>query len=344
MLSEDPAHYDYDLPPDRIAQTPLEPRDRARLLLLDRVTGALDDSVLCDLPTRLRSGDCLVLNDTRVSACRCAGVIGSRPVEILIVRRAERSPTEWEIDAMVNPGKKFKTGARVDLGGITGEVQSVSDIGRRILLRSPGRPIRDVLQEKGQLPFPPYITNPAIPPGRYQTCFARFEGSVAAPTAGLHFTPDLFSRLTAAGIRHAFLTLHVGPGTFRPVTSEALRLGRLHPEPYRLDAAAAEQIRETRVTGGRVIAVGTTVCRTLEWIHGRFGDIRASEGETDLFLRPGYTFRAVDGLLTNFHLPRTSLLMLVSALAGRSAIQRAYDHAIRVGYRFYSFGDAMLIL
>lgn len=301
-------------------------------------------------------------------------------MELLIVHRKELSDTEWEIDAMVYPGKRFKIGAQLDLSlsqsvapslpglprhssrpwksedpnigaappALMAEVLSVSDIGRRIRLRSIRGPVRDILQTSGHVPFPPYITNPHIHPDRYQTCFARpagrSEGSVAAPTAGLHFTPELLRQLETADIRTVFLTLQVGPGTFRPVTSREMETGRLHPEPYRLDEATARMIEETRAAGRRVIGVGTTVCRTLEWIAAKYGHIRADEGETDLFIRENFSFRAVDALLTNFHLPRTSLLMLVSAFAGREFTLDAYRHAVQSRYRFYSFGDAMLIL
>lgn len=249
---------------------------------------------------------------------------------------------------MVYPGKRFRIGAEIVLESVpvTGAVVSVSDIGRRIRLQAAGAaPLIDLLRAEGRVPMPPYITNPDIPPDRYQTCFAKEEGSTAAPTAGLHFTPELFRRLDAAGIRTAFLTLHVGPGTFRPVTEREIESGRLHPEPYRLTTEAAAEINRARAAGRKVVAVGTTVCRTLEHIARTCGDIRADTGVTDLFIREGGApFRAVDALLTNFHLPGTSLLMLICAFAGRNLILDAYGEAIRKKFRFYSFGDAMLIL
>lgn len=317
-------------------------------MVLRRPESTLTESTIDTLPEFLSRGDCLVLNDTRVAACKFKGRIGDREIELLVVSRDEKSETEWEVDAMVYPGKRFKAGSRIDLGAgdLRAEVISVSDVGRRIRFTSAaaGRPLRDILKPMGIVPMPPYITNPDISPDRYQTCFSKEEGSAAAPTAGLHFTPDLIHRLEGAGIRTAYLTLHVGPGTFRPVTEREISAGKLHPEPYWLDASAAGLIARTRAEGRRVVAVGTTVCRTIEHIAGKFGEVRADRGVTDLFIQEGYSFRAVDALLTNFHLPRTSLLMLVCALAGRPAVLRAYREAIEKKYRFYSFGDAMLIL
>lgn len=340
------------MPEERIAQAARADRDAARLMVLHREGRRLTESVVSDLPALLRSGDCLVLNDTRVSPCRFQARIGGiSGGEILAVRREFLSETECEFDAMVYPGKRFKVGVKVSLlsfssneSGVEGEVLAVTEIGRLIRLRSAAGPILPAIQAMGRVPFPPYITNADIPPDRYQTCFAKDEGSTAAPTAGLHFTPDLFRRLAASGVRVVFLTLHVGPGTFRPVTSRELVAGRLHPEPYFLSEEAAEEIRRAKSTGGRLIAVGTTVCRTLEHVAAKFGEVRADSGVTGLFIREGFSFRAVDGLLTNFHLPKTSLLMLVSALAGREWLMEAYREAVRRKFNFYSFGDAMLIL
>lgn len=315
--------------------------------MVRRPDGALTESTISGLPEFLTPGDCLVFNDTRVAACKFRARIGARDVEVLMVQKKEVSAAEWEIDAMVYPGKRFKKGSQINFGvpKIGAVVLSVSEIGRRIRLKSnDGRPLGEILQPIGLVPLPPYITNLSIPLERYQTCFAREAGSTAAPTAGLHFTPELLGRLAAAKIRTAFLTLHVGPGTFRPVTSREIESGRLHPEPYGLGEEAAQEIRRARAEGRRVVAVGTTACRTLEHIAAKFGEIRADFGTTDLFIHEGFSFRAVDALLTNFHLPRTSLLMLVCALGSHSLLMRAYQEAIQKKFRFYSFGDAMLIL
>ena len=336
------------MPQERIAQVPKKDRGAARLMVVDRSAGGFFEAGFGDLPRMLRRGDCLVLNDSRVSPCRLRGRIGGREVEVLIVHHKEISPDETEVDAMVYPGQQFKTGSRIFItpreAECTGEVISISEIGRILRLRSSVTPFGDLLHRFGSVPLPPYITNPAIPPDRYQTCFADPEGSAAAPTAGLHFTPEMFRRLAEADIRSAFLTLHVGPGTFRPITPKDIELGRLHSEPYALGGEAAEQIRQTRAAQGRVVAVGTTACRTLEHVHSKFGDIRSDHGATDLFIRAGHPFRAVDALLTNFHFPKTSLLMLVCAFAGREIVMEAYRDAIRRKFDFYSFGDAMLIL
>ncbi len=341
------SNYDYDLPEDRIAQEGVEPRDSARLMVLDRKHQSTAISTVRQIPEFLRRGDCLVLNDTRVGRCRLRGRIGERSVEILTVRWEESSAQEWRVDAMVYPGKRFSPGVRVDLGPeLSAWVEGMSDIGRWIIFNSSdGRtPIRDILDRIGEVALPPYVTNRAIAPDRYQTCYARQSGSVAAPTAGLHFTPELFNRLTQTGISSAFLTLHVGPGTFRPVTARQMETGELHPEWYCLPEGAASAIKAARDRGGRIVVVGTTVCRTLEWIQSRRGGVEADSGMTNLFIRDGFEFRVTDSLLTNFHLPRTSLLMLVCALAGREFVLDAYQRAIEEKFRFYSFGDAMLIL
>jgi len=325
----------------------------ARLLVLRRSDGVILHSSIDRLPEWLNPGDCLVMNDTKVARCRVSGVTPvSRAAEFMAVTTLCRTPDVWEMDAMVCPGRRFRPGSQVRIGGapdaaaLVVDVLATTEIGRRLRVSAAegAGPLDEVIETMAEVPLPPYIHNSSIPSERYQTCFAREAGSVAAPTAGLHFTPELFARLSRAGIGTAFLTLHVGPGTFRPVTRRELDAGRLHPEVYRLPSEAAASVTCARAAGRRVVAVGTTVCRTLEHIAAKFGEVRADAGATDLFIREGFSFRAVDALLTNFHLPRTSLLMLVCALAGRSLVREAYEAAIGGDYRFYSFGDAMLVL
>ena len=331
--------FDYDLPPELIAQEPVEPRDSARLLLVSRATGALAHHRVRDLPSLLRPGDLLVLNDTRVMAARLLGVradTGGR-VELLLLR--EHGDGAWS--ALVRPGRAATPGRQYRLessdGPLTATVRSREE---DIAIVAFDRPIDPATA--GSVPLPPYIQGFEGDPERYQTVYAREARSAAAPTAGLHFTPDLFERLDEAGVEREFLTLEVGAGTFRPVRTEDPSEHALPPERYRLPPATAEAIRGARAGGRRVIATGTTVVRTLE--HALGPAEGASEGETALFIRPGHTFTAVDALLTNFHLPRSTLLMLVSAFAGHDLIREAYAEAVRERYRFYSFGDAMLIL
>ena len=331
--------FDYDLPSELIAQQPVEPRDAARLLLVSRDSGALSHHHVRDLPALLRAGDTLVLNDTRVMAARLLGVradTGGR-VELLLLR--EHDDGAWS--ALVRPGRAATPGREYRLeasdGPVTATVRCREEEIATVTLDRPIDPA-----SAGTVPLPPYIREFEGDPERYQTVFAREARSAAAPTAGLHFTPDLFGRLDQAGIERAFLTLEVGAGTFRPVRTEDPAEHVLPPERYRLPPDSADAIRTARAEGRRVIATGTTVVRTLE--HALGGVEGAPEGETALFIRPGHTFTAVDGLLTNFHLPRSTLLMLVSAFAGHDLMRAAYAEAIRERYRFYSFGDAMLIL
>ena len=331
--------FDYDLPSELIAQQPVEPRDAARLLLVSRDSGALSHHHVRDLPALLRAGDLLVLNDTRVMAARLLGVradTGGR-VELLLLR--EHDDGAWS--ALVRPGRAATPGREYRLeasdGPVTATVRCREEEIATVTLDRPIDPA-----SAGTVPLPPYIREFEGDPERYQTVFAREARSAAAPTAGLHFTPDLFGRLDQAGIERAFLTLEVGAGTFRPVRTEDPAEHVLPPERYRLPPDSADAIRTARAEGRRVIATGTTVVRTLE--HALGGVEGAPEGETALFIRPGHTFTAVDGLLTNFHLPRSTLLMLVSAFAGHELMREAYAEAIRERYRFYSFGDAMLIL
>lgn len=331
--------FDYELPPELIAQQPVEPRDSARLLLVSRGSGALVHHHVRDLPSLLRPGDLLVLNDTRVMAARLLGVradTGGR-VEILLLR--EHDGGSWSV--LVRPGRAALPGREFLLEGaggpLTATVRCREDDVATVTFDRPIDP-----DSAGAVPLPPYIRGFEGDPERYQTVFAREARSAAAPTAGLHFTPDLFARLDAAGIERAFLTLEVGAGTFRPVRAEDPAEHVLPPERYRLPPATARAIQAARAEGRRVIATGTTVVRTLE--HALGDPNPGPDGETALFIRPGHAFGAVDALLTNFHLPRSTLLMLVSAFAGHDLMRAAYAEAIRERYRFYSFGDAMLIL
>ncbi len=330
--------FDYDLPPELIAQQPVAPRDSARLLVVSRGTGALAHHHVRDLPSLLRSGDLLVLNDTRVMAARLLGVRGDTGgrVELLLLR--EHDDGAWS--ALVRPGRAATPGREFRLeahdGPLTATVRCREEDVATVTFDRPIDPA-----SAGAVPLPPYIRDYDGDPERYQTIYAREARSAAAPTAGLHFTPDLFDRLTRGGIERAFLTLEVGAGTFRPVRTEDPAEHVLPPERYQLPPATADAIRAARAEGRRVVATGTTVVRTVEHALGADGH---PEGETGLFIRPGYTFNVVDALLTNFHLPRSTLLMLVAAFAGHDLVREAYAEAVRERYRFYSFGDAMLIL
>ena len=338
--------FDYDLPPRVIAQEPVEPRDAARLMRLPAAGGLPSDHVFADLPRLLHRGDLLVVNRSRVFPAR---LLGRRAkggaAEVLLLR--ELGEDRWE--ALVRPGRRLRPGdtVTIDPGLAAGiETEAVGPEGRRVVhLRAATGTVEAALDRAGHVPLPPYIRRPDRPEdrARYQTVYARERGSVAAPTAGLHFTPGLFEALRAAGIAIAEVVLHVGPGTFRPVTVEVVEDHRLEPEPYLIPPAAASAIAATRAAGGRVVAVGTTVVRTLESAAGGDRTVRAGEGQTDLVVRPGFEFRVVDALLTNFHLPRSSLLLLVAAFAGRERVLAAYEEALRRGYRFYSYGDAMLL-
>lgn len=334
------ADYNYELPDDLIAQTPLASRDECRLLVLSRASGAIAHHAFRDLLTLLSPGDLLVVNDTRVLPARLFGrkSTGGR-VEVLLTRR--RGADTW--DALTRPG--VSVGATVSFSdGLMATVQDSLPDGQRLLrFNQAGDALHAALHAHGQLPVPPYVKARLEHPDDYQTVYAREEGSVAAPTAGLHFTPDLLARLAERGIERAALTLHVGIGTFRPVKVEDPTQHQMHSEWYRLTPEVAETINRAKDQGRRVIAVGTTVVRTLEWVADERGRVTAGEGETALFIRPGYRFRCIDALITNFHLPRSTLLMLVSAFAGREPILHAYAEAVRQRYRFYSFGDAMLI-
>lgn len=338
--------FDYHLPPDLIAQTPAEPRDSSRLLVVDRATGGLRCHVFRDLPDLLRPDDVLVLNDSRVLPAR---LIGHRTgtggaVEVLLLH--EDAPDRWV--AMVRPGRRIRMGdvLAFDGGALTANVVEQRDGGERLLhlhLHAGGGTVRDAIHRAGAVPLPPYIHTPLADPERYQTVYARDEGSVAAPTAGLHLTPGLLERLHERGIAIYHVTLHVGAGTFKPVQGEELAAHRMHAEWASLDAGTAGALNAARAAGRRLVAVGTTTVRVLETAAGG-GELRALDGWTGIFITPGYRFQAVDAMVTNFHLPRSTLLMLVSAFAGKRLIDRAYAEAIARRYRFYSFGDAMLIV
>lgn len=341
--------YDFDLPEDQIAQSPALPRDSARLLVVEPAQHA--HSRFRDLPTWLRPGDLLVMNNTRVIPARLFGhkptAEGWLPVEVLLLE--EQSSDTWL--ALVKPGRRLKPGATVVFGSpdspsLRATVLATDPETRGRVLQfelPPGASLTPILEQLGQVPLPPYIQASTAEPDQYQTVYGDRPGAVAAPTAGLHFTEALLSRLQEVGINHSFITLHVGVGTFRPVEAETITDHAMHAERVEVSAATVEQIRQTQAAGGRIIAVGTTVTRALE-AAAQSGELQPFSGKTNLFIYPGYRWRVVEGLITNFHLPRSSLLMLVSALIGRQRLLNLYEAAIAHQYRFYSFGDAMLIL
>ena len=333
--------FDYHLPAELIAQQPVDRRDRSRLLVVDRDSGSMAHRHFADLPDYLRAGDILVVNDSRVLPARLKGtrLATGGNVELLLLQ--ELGPDRWL--ALARPAKRLRPGDRLAFGALAATVEEEREEGLRVVRFEPGqRPLRSWLEEVGELPLPPYIRERPADPERYQTVYAREAGSVAAPTAGLHFTPELLSSLGEQGIRVATVTLHVGLGTFRPVHAEYVQSHRMHAEYGVLPAETAAALAATRVRGGRVVAVGTTAVRVLE-SAALVAQDSAWYGWTDIFIYPGFHFRAVDALITNFHLPRSTLLMLVSAFAGKELIDRAYAVAVADRYRFFSFGDAMLI-
>ncbi len=333
----------YNLPEELIAQEPIEPRDHSRLLVMDRESGSLSDKHFYDLLDFLKEGDCLILNDSRVLPARIYGKradTGS-PLEVLLL--TPHGGDVWEV--LAGPGKKAKPGFRLTFGdgALTAEVLEVLEGGNRLVKFFYEGNFYEVLESIGQMPLPPYIKKKLEDQERYQTVYSRERGSAAAPTAGLHFTPELLEKVKAKGVEIGFVTLHVGLGTFRPVKVENITEHKMHSEHYALSQETADLINRTKARGGRVIAVGTTSCRTLESVGMTDGIIRPAEGWTEIFIYPGYRFQVLDGLLTNFHLPESTLIMLVSAFAGYEHTMAAYDHAVAEKYRFFSFGDAMLI-
>ena len=333
----------YDLPPELIAQTPLPRRDGSRLLCLDRATGETEHRHFYDLPELLREGDCLVLNDSRVLPARLIGhrVPGGGVCEILLL--TQREEDLWE--CLVRPGKKLRPGAKVSFGDgtLTAVVEAEVSDGNRLVRFSYEGIFMEVLEALGEMPLPPYIKEKLTDRERYQTVYSKEPGSAAAPTAGLHFTQALLEQIRAKGVKICYVTLHVGLGTFRPVKEENILDHEMHSEFCIIPEETARLVNETKRAGGRVIAVGTTSCRTLESFAAENGTLRPCSGWTDIFIYPGYRFRCIDALITNFHLPESTLIMLVSALAGRETILRVYREAVDLRYRFFSFGDAMFI-
>lgn len=333
----------FELPQELIAQDPLEDRSASRLLALDRKSGRVKHGQFVDLKGYLRSGDCLVINDTKVIPARLYGkkTDTGASVELLLLKRREHDV--WE--TLVKPGRKAKPGCRLSFGDglLTGEIVDVVDEGNRLIRFTYEGIFEEILDQLGEMPLPPYITHKLEDKNRYQTVYAKWEGSAAAPTAGLHFTSRMLEEIRRMGVEIAHVTLHVGLGTFRPVKVENVDEHHMHSEYYQIEEEQAQLINKTRKAGGRIIAVGTTSCRTLESAADSQGVIRAGGGWTDIFIYPGYDFRVIDGLITNFHLPESTLLMLVSAFAGREHVLAAYEEAVQEQYRFFSFGDAMYI-
>lgn len=334
----------YDLPEELIAQDPLSDRSSSRLLSLDKITGETGHHSFKEIPQFLRPGDCLVLNNTKVIPARLMGhkEETGAAIEVLLLKRKDKD--KWE--TLVKPGKKAKPGANIIFGDglLKGRVLDVLEEGNRLIEFTYEGIFEEVLDRLGEMPLPPYITHKLADKNRYQTVYARYEGSAAAPTAGLHFTPGLLSEIEEMGVRLAYVTLHVGLGTFRPVKEENVLDHHMHSESYEITKEAAEVINETKKDGGRVICVGTTSCRTIESSADENGIVHPGSGNTEIFIYPGYRFKVLDGLITNFHLPESTLIMLVSALAGRERVLDAYKEAVDCRYRFFSFGDAMIIL
>lgn len=335
--------FDYYLPEELIAQDPLEDRSSSRLMVLDKKTGEIQHKIFKDILDYLKPGDCLVLNNTKVIPARLFGVKeGTQAkIEILLLKRKENDI--WE--TLVKPGKKAKPGTKIIFGDglLVGEVIDVVEDGNRLIQFSYEGIFEEILDQLGQMPLPPYITHTLKDKNRYQTVYAKYDGSAAAPTAGLHFTKELLEKVKAKGIDIAEVTLHVGLGTFRPVKVENVLDHHMHSEFYMVSAEAAEKINATKDRGGRIISVGTTSTRTLESAADENGRIKECSGWTEIFIYPGYKFKLIDCLITNFHLPQSTLVMLVSALVGREHVLAAYEEAVKEKYRFFSFGDAMFI-
>ncbi len=336
--------FNYDLPEELIAQTPIEKRDHSRLMVLDRKTGEISHEHFFDIKKHLRAGDCLVINDTRVLPARLYGIKegGGAHVEVLLLKNIEGD--DWE--CIVYPGRRLKEGAVVSFGDgiLKGEIIRVLPDGNRIVRFMYEGIFLELLEKIGTMPLPPYITERLDDGERYQTVYSRENGSAAAPTAGLHFTRDLLREIEEMGVDVVHVTLHVGLGTFRPVKEENITDHLMHTESYNVTEEAAARINAAKARGGRVIAVGTTSCRTLESVGDEQGIVHSGSGDTSIFIYPGYTFKVLDGLITNFHLPESTLIMLVSAFSSREHVLHAYETAVQERYRFFSFGDAMLLL
>ena len=334
----------YDLPEELIAQDPLLDRSSSRLMHIDRLDGSIEHRIFKDICDYLKPNDCLVINDTKVIPARLFGlrVDTSAKIEVLLLKR--HSDNVWEI--LVKPGKKCKIGTKISFGEgiLVGTVIDVVEEGNRLIQFEYEGIFEEILDKLGQMPLPPYITHELKDKNRYQTVYAKYEGSAAAPTAGLHFTNELLEKIKEMGVNIAHVTLHVGLGTFRPVKVENILEHHMHSEFYMIDEENAKLINETKAKGGRVISVGTTSCRTLESATDDNGIIHSGSGFTEIFIYPGYKFKMIDGLITNFHLPESTLLMLVSAFASRESIMAAYEEAVREKYRFFSFGDAMILI
>ena len=334
----------YDLPKELIAQDPLEDRSSSRLLVLHRKSGRVEHRVFTDIVEYLKPGDCLVRNNTKVIPARLYGtrVDTGATIELLLLKRKENDV--WE--TLVKPGKKARQGAVISFGDgiLTGEIIDVKEDGNRLIQFRYEGIFEEILDQLGQMPLPPYITHTLKDKNRYQTVYAKYEGSAAAPTAGLHFTEELFRKLEEKGVLVANVTLHVGLGTFRPVKVDDVSKHHMHTEFYQVTKEEADKINKAKQAGGRIVCVGTTSCRTIESAADENGVLKPGQGDTDIFIYPGYSFKMMDVLITNFHLPESTLLMLVSALAGKEQVMRVYEEAVQERYRFFSFGDAMIIL
>jgi S-adenosylmethionine:tRNA ribosyltransferase-isomerase len=344
----------YDLPQELIAQDPLEDRSASRLMVLDKMTGTIEHKIFKQITEFLRKGDCLVVNNTKVIPARLIGeklhdtdanssgeeVHGAK-IELLLLKRRENDI--WE--TLVKPGKKARPGTKISFGNgiLLGEIIDMLEEGNRLVKFTYEGIFEEILDRLGEMPLPPYITHELTDKNRYQTVYAKYEGSAAAPTAGLHFTKELLAEIEAMGVKIANVTLHVGLGTFRPVKEDNILDHHMHSEFYQVLEEEAAKINETKKNGGRIICVGTTSCRTVESAADENGFVKAGSGDTSIFIYPGYTFKVLDALITNFHLPESTLMMLVSALAGRENIMAAYQEAVKEQYRFFSFGDAMFI-
>lgn len=335
--------FDYDLPEELIAQDPIKDRSSSRLLVIDRRSGDISHRIFRDILDELRGGDCLVINNTKVIPARLMGVKKDTGAVIEILLLTREHDNTWE--CLVKPGKKAKPGTIIEFGEglLTGEIIDVVEEGNRLIRFSYDGIFEEILDKLGEMPLPPYITHRLEDKTRYQTVYAKYDGSAAAPTAGLHFTPELLDQIKEKGVNIAEVTLHVGLGTFRPVKADKVEDHHMHTEHYIVSEEAAKLINDTKARGGRVIAVGTTSCRTLESATGDNGILKAGESDTSIFIYPGVQFKMVDCLITNFHLPKSTLMMLVSTLASRELIMKAYQEAILERYRFFSFGDAMFI-